>query len=50
MKQKSMSNNDLAERVVRDIRCKTRKHYSAEEKNQIMLSGLRVEENIATII
>ena len=27
-----MSKNDLAERAVRDIRLKTRKQYTAEEK------------------
>ena len=32
MRQKSMSKNDPAERTVRDIRRKTRKQYTAEEK------------------
>ena len=36
MRQKSMSKNDPAERTVRDIRRKTRKQYSAEEKIRIV--------------
>jgi len=35
--------------VVRDIRRKTRKKYSAEEKIRIVLEGLKGEESIATI-
>jgi transposase len=34
-----------AERVVRDIRRATRKHYSAEDKIRIVLEGLRGEES-----
>ena len=49
MGQKSMSWNDPAERTVRDIRCKTRKQYSAEEKIRIVVSGLRGEESIAAL-
>ena len=45
MRQKSMSKNDPAERTVRDIRRKTRKQYTAEEKIRIVVSGLRGEEN-----
>ena len=41
MRQKSMSKNDPAERTVRDIRRKTRKQYTAEEKIRIVVSGLR---------
>jgi len=41
MGQKSKSRNDPAERTVRDIRRKTRKQYSAEEKIRIVVSGLR---------
>ena len=44
MRQKSMSKNDPAERTVRDIRRKTRKQYTAEEKIRIVVSGLRGEE------
>jgi len=38
-----------AEKVVRDIRRKTRKQYSAEEKIRIVLEGLRGEESIASL-
>jgi transposase len=38
-----------AERVVRDIRRRTRKHHSAEEKIRIVLEGLRGEESIAAL-
>ncbi len=38
-----------AEQVVRDIRRQTRKHYSAEEKIRIVLSGLRGEDSIAEL-
>ena len=47
MRQKSMSKNDPAESTVRDIRRKTRKQYTAEEKIRIVVSGLRGEERIA---
>ena len=35
------------ERLVRDIRCATRKHHSAEDKIRIALERLRGEESIA---
>ncbi len=38
-----------AERTVRDIRRKTRKQYTAEEKIRIVVSGLRGEESIAAL-
>ena len=44
-----MSKNDPAERTVRDIRRKTRKQYTAEEKIRIVVSGLRGEESIAEL-
>ena len=47
MRQQSMSLKDGAETAVRDIRRKTRKQYSAEEKIRIVLSGLRGEDGIA---
>ena len=37
------------ESVVREIRRRTRKKYSAEEKIQIVLEGLRGEESISAI-
>jgi len=44
-----MSRKDPAEKAIRDIRRKTRKRYSAEEKIRIVLSGLRGEESIAVL-
>ena len=49
MKQKSQVSKDPAEKAVRDIRRKTRKQYSAEEKIRIVLSGLRGEDSIAAL-
>ena len=42
-----MSSKDPAEKVVRDIRRKTRRKHSTEEKIRIVLEGLRGEEGIA---
>ena len=44
-----MSKSAPAEQAIRDIRRKTRKRYSAEEKIRIVLSGLRGEESIAAL-
>jgi transposase len=44
-----MSTKSPAERVVRNIRRKTRKQYSAEEKIRIVLDGLRGEDSIAAL-
>ena len=49
MRQKSMTIKDTAEKAVRDIRRKTRKQYSAEEKIRVVLEGLRGEESIAAL-
>ena len=38
-----------AERVVRDIRRRTRKQHSAEEKIRVVLEGLRGEDSIAEL-
>jgi transposase len=40
---------DSAEKAVRDIRRKTRRKFSAEEKIRIVLEGLRGEESIASL-
>ncbi len=45
MKQKSGPGKAPAERVLKDIRRQTRRHYSAKEKIRIVLEGLRGEEN-----
>jgi|TARA_B100000315_G_C14530461_1_gene565899 transposase len=44
-----MSQAKSAEKVVQDIRRKTRRRFSAEEKIRIVLEGLRGEESIATL-
>lgn len=44
-----MSNSDVAESKVREIRRKTRRKYSAEEKIRIVLEGLRGEDSIAEL-
>jgi len=49
MRQKSGKPGATAEQVVKDIRRKTRKRSSAEEKVRIVLEGLRGEESIAEL-
>ena len=49
MRQKTMSTRDPAEKTVRDIRRKTRKQRSSEEKIRIVISGLRGEESVAAL-
>ena len=49
MRQKAMSDRDPAEKTVRDIRRKTRKQRSSEEKIRIVISGLRGEESVAAL-
>ena len=49
MGQESMSKKDPAEKVVRDIRRKTRRKHSTEEKIRVVLEGLRGEESIAAL-
>ena len=44
-----MSKQAPAEKVVRDIRRKTRRKHSTEEKIRIVLEGLRGEESIAAL-
>ncbi len=44
-----MAKTGSAEKVVQDIRRKTRRRFSAEEKIRIVLEGLRGEESIATL-
>ena len=44
-----MSSKRSSESIVREIKRKTRKKYSAEEKIRIVLEGLRGEDSIATI-
>ena len=49
MKQKPAKRPASLERIIRDIKRKTRKQYSAEEKIRIMLDGLRGEDSIAEL-
>jgi transposase-like protein len=43
-----MEKKDSAEKAVREIRRKTRRRFSAEEKVRIVIEGLRGEESIAS--
>ena len=49
MGHKTERHQGAAERTVKDIRRKTRKHYSSEEKIRIVLAGLRGEDSIAEL-
>ena len=49
MRQKTEAAKPSAEKVIKDIRRVTRKHYGAEEKIRIVLDGLRGEESIAAL-
>ena len=44
-----MSKKDSAEKAIRDIRRKTRRRHSTEEKIRIVIEGLRGEESIAAL-
>jgi len=47
MNKKTGTSKDAADKLVRGIKRKTRKQYSAEEKIRIVLAGLRGEESIS---
>ena len=49
MRQKSAQSNALMEKAVRDIRRKTRRRHSTEERIRIVLEGFRDEESIASL-
>ena len=49
MKPKSSRSKMAAEQVVKDIRRKTRRHFSAEDKIRIVLDGLRGDDSIAEL-
>jgi len=49
MKQKPSGRSASSEQTIRDIKRKTRKQYSAEEKIRIVLDGLRGEDSIAEL-
>ena len=48
MREKQNS-REAAEKTVRDIKRRTRRHFGAEDKIRIVLQGLRREESIAEI-
>lgn len=49
MNKKSVGNKDAADKLVKNIRRRTSRNYSAEEKIRIVLAGLRGEESIAAL-
>ncbi len=49
MKPKHSSAKKPAERVVKDIRRATRRHFSAEDKIRIVIDGLRGDDSIAEL-
>ena len=49
MRQKSAQSNASVERAVRDIRRKTRRWHSTEERTRILLEGLLGEESISSL-
>jgi len=49
MRPKSSKSKASAERVVKDIRRATRRHFSAEDKIRIVLEGLRGDDSIAEL-
>lgn len=49
MNKTSETSKDVADRLVKGIKRKTRKQHSAEEKIRIVLAGLRGEESIAAL-
>lgn len=49
MRQTTGTRKSLGEKIVKDIKRATRKHYSSEEKTRIVLDGLRSEDGIAEL-
>jgi transposase len=49
MRQKQTGRQPSSERIIKDIKRRTRKQYSAEEKIRIVLDGLRGEDSIAEL-
>jgi transposase len=49
MNKKSIGSKDAADKLVKNIRRRTSRKYSAEEKIRIVLAGLRGEESIAAL-
>ena len=49
MNKKSVGSKDAADKLVKNIRRRTSRKYSADEKIRIVLAGLRGEESIAAL-
>lgn len=49
MRLKNERHTDGADRVVKDIRRKTRRRFSSEDKIRIVLAGLRGDDSIAEL-
>jgi len=49
MRQATETRTSPGEKMVKDIKRATRKHYSSEEKIRIVLDGLRGEDSIAEL-
>ncbi len=49
MRQRPAGRQSSSERIIKDIKRKTRKQYSAEEKKRIVMDGLRGEDSIAEL-
>ena len=49
MKQRPTVRQSSSEKIIRDIKRRTRKQYNAEEKIRIVLDGLRGEDSIAAL-
>ncbi|MFT6509737.1 MAG: transposase [Parvibaculaceae bacterium] len=49
MRDKPERHTDAADRTVKDIRRKTRKRYSSEDKIRVVLAGFRGEDTIAEL-
>ena len=49
MRQTTGTRKSAGEKIVKDIKRATRKHYSSEEKIRIVLDGLRGEVSIAEV-
>ncbi len=49
MRPKSSKPKATAEKVVKDIRRATRRHFSAEDEIRIVLEGLRGDDSIAEL-
>ena len=49
MRQTTGTGKSPGEKIVKDIKRATRKHYSSEEKIRIVLDGLRGEDSIAEL-